>query len=63
MTLQRTQSKTKKSASSSIDRSWLSRVAAAPHIVWSLLFIVAPLMFVAYFAFTDTSGASLVHTA
>lgn len=32
-------------------------IAAAPHIVWSILFIVCPLIFVAYFAFTDTSGA------
>ena len=27
--------------------------AAAPHVVWSVLFIVAPLLFVLYYAFTD----------
>lgn len=30
--------------------------AAAPHVVWSVLFIVAPLLFVCYYAFTDTQG-------
>lgn len=29
------------------------RLAAAPHIVWSFLFIVAPMLFVLYYAFTD----------
>ena len=28
-----------------------------PHVVWSLLFIVAPLLFVMYYAFTDRNGA------
>lgn len=37
-------------------RSWLERAAAAPHIVWSVMFIVAPLLFVVYFAFTDYDG-------
>jgi len=37
-------------------RSWLERAAASPHIVWSVMFIVAPLLFVVYFAFTDYSG-------
>ena len=36
--------------------SLLYRLAAAPHIVWSLLFIIAPLIFVAYYAFTDSNG-------
>ena len=31
--------------------------AAAPHIVWSVLFIVAPLIFVLYYAFTGPDGA------
>lgn len=31
-------------------------IAAAPHIVWSVLFIVAPLIFVLYYSFTDKSG-------
>jgi spermidine/putrescine transport system permease protein len=34
-------------------RSLLQRYAAAPHIVWSVLFIIVPLIFVAYYAFTD----------
>lgn len=33
------------------------RYAAMPHIVWTVLFIVAPLIFVVYFAFTDPDGA------
>ena len=35
----------------------LQRYAAAPHILWSILFIIAPLIFVAYYAFTDGDGA------
>ena len=31
-------------------------VSASPHIVWTVLFIVAPLIFVLYYAFTDASG-------
>ena len=38
-------------------RSWFERVASAPYIVWSAIFIIAPLIFVAYFAFTDRDGA------
>ena len=38
-------------------RSWFERVASSPYIVWSALFIIAPLLFVAYFAFTDRDGA------
>ena len=41
-------------------RSLLQRYAAAPHIVWAILFIVAPLIFVAYYAFTDTVDGSVV---
>ena len=37
-------------------RSFLEGFAAVPHIVWVLLFVVAPLIFVVYFAFTDTYG-------
>lgn len=36
--------------------SFLEKFAAVPHIVWILLFVVAPLIFVAHFAFTDTYG-------
>ena len=39
------------------NRSLLQRYAAAPHITWSILFIIAPLIFVAYYAFTDANGA------
>lgn len=39
-------------------RSLLQRYAAAPHIVWSVLFIIVPLIFVAYYAFTDMSTGS-----
>jgi spermidine/putrescine transport system permease protein len=37
-------------------RSFLERFAAVPHTVWAVLFILAPLLFVVYFAFTDTYG-------
>ena len=36
--------------------SLLKQAAAYPHIVWSILFIIAPLVFVAYYAFTDKNG-------
>lgn len=38
-------------------RSLLARAAAAPHIVWCVIFIVAPLLFVLYYALTDANGA------
>lgn len=37
--------------------SFLGRAAASPHIVWAVLFILAPICFVVYYAFTDSSGA------
>lgn len=37
-------------------RSLFQRLAAAPHIVWAVLFILAPMLFVLYFAFTDGNG-------
>ena len=37
-------------------RSFIETFAAIPHSVWALLFIVAPLLFVVYFAFTDAYG-------
>ncbi len=37
-------------------RSLLEKAAAVPHIVWVALFILGPLVFVLYFAFTDTNG-------
>lgn len=37
-------------------KSFLQKAAAAPHVVWAILFIIAPLIFVAYYAFTDKDG-------
>lgn len=34
-----------------------SKAAAAPYLIWMAVFIVVPLIMVAYFAFTDESGA------
>lgn len=34
-----------------------SKLVASPYIVWSVLFIIAPLIFVVYYSFTDASGA------
>ena len=33
-----------------------AKLLAAPHILWSVLFIVAPLLMVIYYAFTDRNG-------
>ena len=38
-------------------RSVFERMAEAPYLVWSVMFILAPLLFVAYFAFTDRNGS------
>lgn len=38
-------------------RSLFHRFAASPYLVWSAIFIIAPLLFVLYFAFTDSEGA------
>ena len=37
-------------------KNLFQKAAAAPHIVWTILFILAPMMFVLYFAFTDGDG-------
>ena len=37
-------------------RSLFQKIAAAPHILWAIMFIVAPMLFVLYFAFTDGDG-------
>jgi len=34
----------------------LQSLTAAPHLVWSVLFIIAPLIFVFYYSFTDMNG-------
>lgn len=33
------------------------RTAVAPHVVWSILFIIAPLVFMLYYAFTGSDGS------
>ncbi len=37
--------------------SLMSKLAGAPYIVWAALFIIVPLCMVAYYAFTDKTGA------
>ena len=37
-------------------QAFLQRLASAPHMVWAALFVVAPLLFVIYYAFTDSEG-------
>lgn len=34
-----------------------SKLISAPYIVWSVLFIIAPLIFVVYYSFTDANGS------
>ena len=43
----------KKTNSVKGQRSLIQRIALAPYSVWALLFIVVPLIFIAYYAFTD----------
>lgn len=56
MTIQKRLVKDEKSMRTD-NRSLFQRFAAAPHIVWSVLFIIIPLIFVAYYAFTDRDFA------
>lgn len=37
--------------------SLMTKIAGAPYIVWAAIFIIVPLCMVAYYAFTDKSGA------
>ncbi len=37
--------------------SFRSKLISSPYIVWAVLFIVAPMIFVVYYSFTDSSGA------
>ncbi len=37
--------------------SFRAKMIASPYIVWSVLFIIAPLIFVIYYSFTDSAGA------
>ena len=41
----------------------LKQAAAYPHMVWAVLFIIAPLLFVAYYAFTDKNGKLFAYIA
>ena len=36
--------------------SLMERIAAIPHMVWAFIFIIGPLLFVVYYAFTDADG-------
>ena len=38
-------------------KTFFEGFAAVPHVVWIILCVVLPLVFVVYFAFTDSSGA------
>ena len=38
-------------------KSFMSSLVAVPHMVWCALFIVAPLLFVIYYSFTNTEGS------
>ncbi len=42
-------------------KSFFRSIAAAPHILWAALFILCPLLFVVYYAFTDASGAFTIN--
>ena len=37
-------------------KSFMHSIAAAPHVFWSVLFIILPLVIVFYYAFTDADG-------
>lgn len=39
--------------------SLLQKYAAAPHIAWAILFIIVPLIFIAYYAFTDEGSFTI----
>ncbi|MCR5207834.1 MAG: ABC transporter permease [Eubacterium sp.] len=40
-----------------VNRTGFKRLLDKPYLLWSVLFIIAPLIMVAYYAFTDKSGA------
>ena len=42
-------------------RSAMQRWLAAPHLVWCAIFIIVPLLFVLYYAFTEDGQFSLSH--
>jgi len=39
------------------NKSFGNRLVSSPYVVWSVLFVVAPLVMVIYYAFTDKTGA------
>lgn len=39
------------------NKSFMSRLIAVPHLLWTVIFIVAPLIMVVYYAFTDRNGS------
>ncbi len=41
---------------SGANKNLFQKFAAVPHSVWTVMFIVAPMLFVLYFAFTDNNG-------
>ena len=42
-------------------RGVVQTIAAAPHALWCVLFILAPMAFVVYYAFTDADGAFTIY--
>ncbi len=44
------------SGSKKANKNIFQQLAAVPHSVWTVMFIVAPMIFVLYFAFTDSNG-------
>lgn len=40
-----------------IKKSVFQRYSAVPYIIWAFFFIIVPLVFVAYYAFSDSTGA------
>ena len=42
-------------------KSFIQKLVAAPYLVWALIFIIVPLVMVAYFAFTDENGTFTMH--
>jgi len=42
------------------NRSFLQRIIGAPYVLWAAIFIVVPLLIVAYYAFTDPAGGFTV---
>jgi spermidine/putrescine transport system permease protein len=53
-----TSPKTAKRRNNAVNKkSFGSRLVAAPYLVWAAIFVIVPLLMMAYFAFTNESGA------